>query len=50
MDITKAINVNEQFQVSRQFWAFAVDNGILTDPRTSSIPFLTSASSTAPTT
>ncbi|MFZ2528763.1 MAG: malate dehydrogenase (quinone) [Rhodococcus sp. (in: high G+C Gram-positive bacteria)] len=33
VDITKAINVNEQFQVSRQFWAHAVDNGILSDPK-----------------
>ena len=33
VDITKAINVNEQFQVSRQFWAYAVDNGILSDPK-----------------
>ena len=33
IDITKAVHVNEQFQVSRQFWAHAVDNGILTDVR-----------------
>jgi len=33
VDITKAISVNEQFQVSRQFWAYAVDNGILSDPK-----------------
>ncbi|MDV2475858.1 malate dehydrogenase (quinone) [Rhodococcus zopfii] len=33
VDISKAINVNEQFQVSRQFWAYAVDNGILSDPK-----------------
>ncbi|WP_206615236.1 malate dehydrogenase (quinone) [Rhodococcus spongiicola] len=33
VDISKAITVNEQFQVSRQFWAYAVDNGILTDPK-----------------
>ncbi|MFT4125846.1 MAG: malate dehydrogenase (quinone) [Gordonia sp. (in: high G+C Gram-positive bacteria)] len=32
VDITKALNINEQFQVSRQFWAHAVDNGILTAP------------------
>ena len=32
VDITKALNINEQFQVSRQFWAHAVDNGILGDP------------------
>lgn len=29
----KAVRVNEQFQVSRQFWAYAVENGILSDVR-----------------
>lgn len=33
IDITKAVHVNEQFQVSRQFWAHAVDRGVLTDVR-----------------
>ena len=33
IDISKAIAVNEQFQVSRQFWAHAVENGVLTDVR-----------------
>lgn len=33
IDITKAVRVNEQFQVTRQFWAFAAENGILTDVR-----------------
>lgn len=33
IDITKAVHVNEQFQVSRQFWSHAVENGILTDVR-----------------
>jgi len=33
IDITKAVRVNEQFQVTRQFWAYAVENGILTDVR-----------------
>ncbi len=32
IDIAKAVLINEQFQVSRQFWAYAVENGILTDP------------------
>ncbi len=32
IDITKAVRINEQFQVTRQFWAYAVENGILTDP------------------
>ncbi|MEC9325278.1 MAG: malate:quinone oxidoreductase, partial [Actinomycetota bacterium] len=33
IDISKAVNVNEQFQVSRQFWAYAVENGVLPDVR-----------------
>jgi malate dehydrogenase (quinone) len=33
IDISKAVTVNEQFQVSRQFWAHAVENGVLPDPR-----------------
>ncbi|MCT7659411.1 malate dehydrogenase (quinone) [Mycobacterium deserti] len=33
VDITKAVGVNEQWQVSRQFWAYAVENGVLGDPR-----------------
>lgn len=33
VEITKAVHVNEQFQVSRQFWAHAVENGILPDVR-----------------
>lgn len=32
VNIDKALTINEQFQVSRQFWAHAVDNGILGDP------------------
>jgi malate dehydrogenase (quinone) len=31
IDITKAVRINEEFQVTRQFWAYAVENGILTD-------------------
>lgn len=33
IDIGKAVRVNEQFQLSRQFWAYAVENGMLTDVR-----------------
>jgi malate dehydrogenase (quinone) len=33
VDIAKAVGVNEQFQVSRQFWAYAVENGVLPDVR-----------------
>lgn len=32
VDISKAITINEQFQVSRQFWAYAVDAGVLDEP------------------
>ena len=33
IDISKAVRVNEQFQVTRQFWAYAVENGVIADPR-----------------
>jgi malate dehydrogenase (quinone) len=33
IDIAKAVTVNEQFQLTRQFWAYAVENGILPDVR-----------------
>ncbi|HKP40257.1 malate dehydrogenase (quinone) [Mycobacterium sp.] len=33
IDISKAVLVNEQFQVTRQFWAYAVENGMLPDVR-----------------
>jgi malate dehydrogenase (quinone) len=33
IDITKAVRVNEQYQVTRQFWAYAVENGVVPDPR-----------------
>ena len=33
IDITKAVRINEEFQVTRQFWAYAAENGILTDVR-----------------
>jgi malate dehydrogenase (quinone) len=33
IDITKAVLVNEQFQMTRQFWAYAVENGVLPDVR-----------------
>lgn len=33
VDISKAINVNEQFQVSRQFWSYGVETGVLADPK-----------------
>ncbi|MBI5974307.1 malate dehydrogenase (quinone) [Staphylococcus canis] len=32
MDITKAIKINEQFQVSKQFWSYLVKSGKLPEP------------------
>ena len=32
IDITSAVKVNEQFQVSRQFWSYLVGEGLLPDP------------------
>ena len=32
IDVTKANNVNEQFQVSLQFWSYLVKKGLLTQP------------------
>jgi malate dehydrogenase (quinone) len=34
VDVSKAVTVNEQFQLSRQFWAHGVENGLLQDPST----------------
>lgn len=33
IDISKATRVNEQFQVTRQFWAYAAQNGMVSDVR-----------------
>jgi malate dehydrogenase (quinone) len=33
IDVTKAVRVNEQFQVTRQFWAYAAENGMVSDVR-----------------
>jgi malate dehydrogenase (quinone) len=33
IDISSAVKVNEQFQVSRQFWAHLVDTGAFPDPK-----------------
>lgn len=33
IDITKAVKINEEFQVTRQFWAYAVETGVLSDVR-----------------
>ncbi|WP_249975855.1 malate dehydrogenase (quinone) [Vreelandella olivaria] len=32
VEIERAVNVTEQFEISRQFWAHQVDNGILGEP------------------
>lgn len=32
IDIKKAVQVNEQFQLSRQFWSYLVENNIITKP------------------
>jgi malate dehydrogenase (quinone) len=33
IETSKAVQVNEQFQVTRQFWAYAIENGLLPDAR-----------------
>lgn len=33
IDISKAVNVNEQFEVSKQFWAYQVEQGVLSNPK-----------------
>jgi malate dehydrogenase (quinone) len=33
IDITKAINVNEQFQLSRQFWSYLVKSNLIRNPQ-----------------
>ncbi|NMH70718.1 malate:quinone oxidoreductase [Bacillus sp. RO3] len=33
VDISKAIKINEQFQLSRQFWSYLVNRGLIGDPK-----------------
>lgn len=33
VDISKAVNINEQFQVSKQFWSYLVKNNLIRDPQ-----------------
>ncbi|MFB9378560.1 malate:quinone oxidoreductase [Kineococcus gynurae] len=42
IDISKAVQVNEQFQLSRQFWSFLVRSGLIEDPRSfiNSVPHM----------
>jgi malate dehydrogenase (quinone) len=32
LEISKAVNINEQFQVSRQFWSYLVNSNLIHDP------------------
>src|SRR5690606_36860024 len=32
IDITKAIKVNQQFQLSRQFWSYLVNSNLISNP------------------
>lgn len=32
VDASKAISINEQFQISRQYWAYLVEQGDLPEP------------------
>ena len=42
IDISKAVEVNEGFQISRQFWSYQVENGVLHNPRSfiNSVPHM----------
>jgi len=33
IDISKAVSINEQFQLSRQFWSYLVDSNLIRNPR-----------------
>ncbi|MFK4438008.1 malate:quinone oxidoreductase [Paenibacillus sp. RC21] len=33
VDISKAVNINEQFQLSRQFWSFLVNSNLIRNPQ-----------------
>jgi malate dehydrogenase (quinone) len=43
VDVSKAVKINEQFQVSRQLWAYLVEHGVIADPKTfiNSTPHMT---------
>ncbi|SDJ58270.1 malate:quinone oxidoreductase [Salimicrobium halophilum] len=32
IDISKAVNINEKFEVSKQFWSYLVERGLIKDP------------------
>ncbi len=33
IDISKAVKINEQFQLSKQFWSYFVNKGLISDPQ-----------------
>ena len=33
LDISKAIKINEQFQISMQFWSYLVNNNLISNPQ-----------------
>src|SRR5690606_29550985 len=33
VDISKAISINEQFQISRQFWSYLVSSNLIRNPQ-----------------
>jgi len=38
VDISKAIKVNEEFQVSKQFWSYLINSGLINNPRDFIVP------------
>lgn len=38
IDISKAIKINEQFHISKQFWAYLVEKNLIEDPRDFIVP------------
>ncbi len=42
VDISKAVNIAEQFHVTRQFWSHLVDEGVIADPKSfiASVPHI----------
>lgn len=38
IDISKAVKVNEEFQASRQFWSYLVNNNLIRNPRDFIVP------------
>ncbi len=42
IDISKAVSINEEFQISRQFWAYQVKKNVLNNPRSfiTSVPHM----------